>query len=273
MNKPKPPIKGRLLRLFLWLAGIAVAFVVYGDLFGPQTAAYGAAHWIAWKDPTVNIVPQPLNYGSASESPGTTLSYFGNSFEAPWKGLVEQKQSANIKVVAFASGQALMIWAPMGKTGELEGITADKEIGSPAMRNLFADELKSTPYQQTWIILNATTSQVKFLDPARVSSRTLELLLFKEMGEIESETGMYSFQTSTARGFQLGNPASTWRTRLDFFDSAGNSLGEISCWLGKTPSARGTQAEINRIIQTFHPVTSASNNSPSPAILPASARK
>src|SRR5690348_17277189 len=45
MNKPKLPLKRRLLRLFAWLAGIAFAFFLYGELLGPQTTFYIMAHY------------------------------------------------------------------------------------------------------------------------------------------------------------------------------------------------------------------------------------
>jgi hypothetical protein len=47
------------------------------------------------------------------------------------------------------------------------------------------------------------------------------------------------------------------------FNSAGNFLGEILCVFGKDSSARGTQADLNRIIQTFHPVSASAVASPS----------
>ena len=270
MTKPKLPLKRRLLRLFFWLAGIAVVFVIYGDLFGPHTTFYIMAHYMAYRDSSVNIVPKPLTDNTSSHSPGTTLSYYGETFEVPWRGIVVQKVVSKITAVEFASGQSLMIWAPMGRRGILNDAVDDKQMGEDWRLALGPGDLMRTAYDQKSAVLNVTTSDLKFLDPPRDSLRTFYLLLFKELGEIESSAGMYSFQTSAARGFQLGNPASAWRTRLDFFDSAGNSLGEIVCWLGKNPSARGTQAEINRIIQTFHPVASASNNSASLAPSPTS---
>lgn len=254
MAKPKLPLKRRLLRLFLWLTGIALAFFTYGALLGSQTDSYIMARYTAHEMPEVNIVPQPLRDLTTSQAPGTDLSYYGNSFEAPWKGITEQKTYPAATIVKFASGQTLMTWVPMGKLGILEDIASDKTTGGPAMRILFADDLKTTPYDQESALLRITSGQVKFFDPRRVSARRFFLLFFKAMSEIESSTGVYDFQTSAVRGFQLGNPANTWRTRLDFFDSHGNALGEISCWFGGTASARGTQAELNRIIQTFHPI-------------------
>lgn len=278
MKKPKLSLKRRLLRLFLWLAGIALAFFLYGELLGPQTTFYIMAHYLAYKDSTVNIVPRPLTGNTVSQSPGTTLSYYGNTFEVPWRSIVVQKVVSKIALVEFASGQSVMVWAPMGRRGILNDAVDDKQMGEDWGRALGSADLMRTPYDQKSAVLNVTTSDLKFLDPPRDSLRTFYLLLFKELGEIESSTGIYTFQSGAARGFQLGNPAKTWRTRLDFFDSTGNSLGEIVCWLGKDASARGTQAEINRIIQTFHPIASTPNspalarvppNSPSHAVSPA----
>jgi hypothetical protein len=123
-----------------------------------------------------------------------------------------------------------MVWAPTGKRGFLEDVAEDKDTGSPAMRALFAEDIKDT-------------------------ARHFFLLFFKgTSADAVLKTGAFEFQTPVIRGFQIGNPVNAGRTGLDFFDSTGNSLGEIICFFGKGISARGTQAELNRIIQTFRPV-------------------
>lgn len=272
MAKTQRSVKHRLLRLFLWLAGIVLAFLAYGELFGWQTDYFVMAHYTASRLPFVNVAPQPLADRTCSQAPGATLSYYGNSFDVPWKGITEEKRVGKVTVVKFASGQVLMVWTPTGKRGFLEDVAEDKDTGSPAMRALFAEDIKDTPYEQESALLNITSAQVKFFNPPRMSERGAFLLFFKGMSQdAELKTGAFEFQTPTVRGFQIGNPVNARRTRLDFFDSTGDSLGEIICFFGKGISARGTQAELNRIIQTFHvvrniaaPSTSA-KNPPHPA--------
>lgn len=266
MTKPRLSLKRRLLRLFLWLSGTALAFFTYGALFGSQTDFYVMARYTAYRMPDTNVVPQPLIDTSISQSPGATLSYYGNAFEVPWKGVAvipwkgpaKLKSPANITNLKFDSGQVLMIWAPTGKNGLLQEIADDKStMGSPVMRALFATDIKDGPYQEESALLNATSDQVKFFDPPRASARGFFLLFFKSIAENpEIKTGIYAFHTPFVRGFQRGNPAYSSRIRLDFFDANGNSLGELCFGYGKETSYRGTQADLNRIIQTFHSVAS-----------------
>jgi len=259
MTKSPLSLKRRLLRLSLWLAGIALALLTYGELLGSQTDAYFMAHHTAHNAPEVNISPQSLTDNATSQAPGTTLSYYGITFEVPWTGISEQKTARNVAALKSASGQALIIWAPTGKEGMLYDIATDeKGMGGPTMNALLAQDIKESPYAQESALLTSSASQVRFLDPPRVSWRRAFLLLFKAMAEDpELKSGIYAFQSSPVRGFQLGNPAYASRIRLDFFDSAGNSLGEVVCFFGKDASARGTQADLNRIIQTFHPVANS----------------
>lgn len=272
MTKSPLSLKRRLLRLFLWLAGIAAVFITYDALLGWQTLYFSMARYTANREPEVNIVPQPLMDYAISDTTGTTVSYYGNSFEAPWKGMAvvpgkgpaKLKSPANITNLKFDSGQVLMIWAPTGKNGLLQEIANDKStMGSPQMRALFAADIKDGPYQEESALLNATSDQVKFFDPPWVSARRFFLLFFKAIAENpEIKTGIYAFHTPVVRGFQRGNPAYSARVRLAFFDSNGNSLGEVCLWYDKQTSFRGTQADLNRIIQTFHPLAASA---PAPA--------
>lgn len=266
MTKPKLSLKHRLIRLFLVLSGIAVVFITYVALFGWQTDYYFMAHYTASRVPGVNVVPKPLLDMTPSQAPGTTLSYFGNSFEVPWKNTKMEKSPLNIALVKFASGQVVMIWAPTRKTGFLDEVANDKKMGSPAMRAMFAQDTKAGPYQQESALLSVSPNQVRFFDPPRVSARRAFLLFFKAIvAPAGMSTGIYSYETSAARGFQIGNPAKSPRVSLYMFGPAGDSLGEIVCFFGKDASAQGTQADVNRIIQTFHPLKPSNSASTSSA--------
>jgi hypothetical protein len=269
MAKPQLSLKRRLLRLLLWLAGVALAFITYGALLGAQTNFYFMAHYTAHQVPEVNVVPQPLLDSTASQAPGTALSYYGDTFEVPWQGMATLKPAGklkpvpNITNVKFASGQVLMIWAPTGSRGFLQDVAEDKTMGSAQMRALFASDIKGGPYQEESALLNATSDQVKFFDPPWVSARRFFLLFFKSIAEgPEIKTGIYAFHTPVVRGFEIGNPAYSPHVRLDFFDMNGNSLGEVISAYGKQTSYRGTQADLNRIIQTFHPLANSSTTAP-----------
>lgn len=263
MAKPQLSLKRRPLRLFLWIGAIAVVYVIYGALLGAQTNSYLGARYTAHLEPEVNVVPQPLIDNTISEAPGTTLAYYGNAFETPWSGAAQLRSVGKLSEIKFASGQVLLVSAPAGKQGFLQEVADDKTTGTPELRALFAADIKDGPYQEESALLNATSDQVKFFDPAWVSARRFFLLFFKSIAEnSEIKTGIYAFHSSVVRGFQIGNPSYSPHVRLDFFDWNGNSVGEIISAYGKETSYRGIQADLNRIIQTFHPLAPSA---PAPA--------
>lgn len=254
-EKKRPLVKRRILRLFTWLAGIAL--VLY--LFGHQTQLVIVTHYIAKRAPDVNVVPQPLTDQSVSQAPGTTLSYYGMAFQVPWQGIVKQRVAKNITALNFASGQAIMIWAPTGKDGFLNQAARDSTTGSPSVRATLQGDLTTPPYQQYSSLLNITPSQIRPFTSPRTAGRGFLLLFFKAIA-VNLHSGAYEFHTPALRGFQQGDPATSSRVQLDMFDNPGNSLGEVICFLGKDASARGTQADINRIIQTFHPLVASADS-------------
>jgi hypothetical protein len=205
------------------------------------------AHQLASNFPNVSMVPQPLADLTPSEAPGTTLTFYGNAFEVPWKGILSQRPDRYATSVAFASDRKIIVWHTNNSLGPL------KAIADP----------KTSAYDLESALLNVTPAQIRFFDAPLLSANRAILLTGKAItASRDLKTGAYEFQTPAVRGFQIGNPAYAANTRLDFFDPTGNSLGEIVCFFGKNAAARGTQADLNRIIQTFHPIANSSTTAP-----------
>lgn len=250
MWKPTQPLKRRLLKEFWCLVALGLAFLIYREFLGPRLMPVLEAHNVASNMPAVNVVPQPLSNLTPSAAPGTTITAYGNTFEVPWKDIVWRRVLPELTAITFATHRGL------------RALSAKYKLGPPEW--MFDDYPKTSAFDHESLMWNATPPQVRFFDSPRISAQRALLLLNKGiLGDDELRSGVYEFQTPVTRGFQIGNPASSGRIYLDFFDSGGNSLGEIDCSFGNENP--GTQAELNRIIQTFHPVTTTAPASASAA--------
>lgn len=239
-----PHFNHKLLRLLLCFLGAAPLFIIYKEFVAPRMNPISMKDQIASVVPEVSVVPRPLNDLNSSGATGTTLGFYGDTFEVPWKQLIGRRIVRDTAVITFAPHIGIIVWSPLSKVWSLPAMPPDSPTHSAHIS-----------YGEESAVLSVTPSQIRFFDPPQLSASRVSLLLRKALsGGSEFKTGLYRFHTAATRGFQIGDPAKSARVRLDFFDPAGNSLGGIICVFGKDASARGTQAELNRIIQTFHPI-------------------
>src|ERR1700690_3998474 len=120
----------RLVCAFGRVAALLVILGVLLNLLGPPISIFFMAPWEARKIPTVKVTAQPLTDYSVSDAPGTMLSYFGYSFDAPWnasfKTRKSQKESGGIVELKFDSGQSLLLIAPTNQNGLLSEFVEDQ---------------------------------------------------------------------------------------------------------------------------------------------------
>jgi hypothetical protein len=242
-------LKRKLVRLLLYAVGAVPLFLAYRGFLAPRIDPLVMKDNISSTMPEVSLVPQPIVDLSPSKASGTTLTFYGNTFEAPWRE-IGRRINGDFAVVTFAPRIGIMIWSSMSRTAPLRVARLNS---TTRMAGISYDEESAT--------LNMTPTQIRFLDPPQVSATRVSLLVRKALSGPGLKSGIYRFRTATIRGFQIGNPAESSQVRLDMFNSAGNFLGEILCVFGKDSSARGAQADLNRIIQTFHPIADNSASS------------
>lgn len=259
--------KGSVLVRLLWLVVLGIPVATFLDLFGVQIGCSLDAKWMARKAPEINVVPQPLADTAISSDTGTTLSYFGYSFEVPWTGIPKErvvtKQETGLRVVVltFPSGQVIIFWAPVTEEGIVSEIAGEfKSQHGPDARH--GGLLDSSPYAQYAALLNVAPSQIAPFGPRNAAQRTYWLLFFKAFALPPGlETGAYSLQTSALHGFQIGNPARSPRVLLRLFDIADHYSLEFSCAVDRDGPVKLTQPEINRIIQTVRPIANPQSRS------------
>lgn len=249
----------RLLCAFGRVAALLVLLAVLLRLLGPPITIFFTVRWAAKKIPAVKVTPQPLADYSVSDAPGTTLSYFGYSFEAPWNANFKTQESpknsveSGIVQLKFESGQDLVLIAPANQRGLLGELVQDQSSHMESLRPVFGDLINRSAYDQYAALLNTSPSSIRAFGPRAESSRGLTLLMIKAMAVPASlETGAFSFELPDKRGFQIGDPRKSRQIWLEVLDLKGHHV-EIICATAKD-NIRFTQPELNRILKSIHTV-------------------
>lgn len=203
------------------------------------------------------MTPRPLADYSVSDTPGTSISYFGYEFEVPWKASFEKKGGFNKNGIVqfnFESGQAVVLIVPENYGGLLTEIADDQSLNMKNLRLVFGGLMDRSPYDQYSTLLNTTPQSIRAWGPRAEAVRGVTLLTIKAIA-IPSpglDAGAFSFELHDKRGFQIGDPQKTGTEVLEVF-GAGHYYVEIICATSKD-SAKLSQPELNRILTSLHPV-------------------
>lgn len=89
----------------------------------------------------MKVTPQQLPDYTASNAPGTTLSYFGYAFEVPWTASFKQKAfgKGGLVHLEFESGQSVTFIVPAKQSGLLTEIVQDKSLRMENLELAFGD--------------------------------------------------------------------------------------------------------------------------------------
>lgn len=242
---------------------LLVLLAVLGALFGPSLTTFFLVRRVANEIPSVSVVPRALTDYSVSDAPGTTLSYFGYSFEVPWTGSFKTRVSTRnstttgLVQIKFSSGQDLLFNVPRDQSGLLSEIAKERSSDAPNFGLAFSDLIKRPAYDQYSALLNTSPSTVRPFGPRAEAARGQVLLMIKAMALPTSlQTGAFSFQFPNKRGFQIGDPSKSQGVWLEVLDFDGHYV-EILCGVTRN-GIRLTQPELNRIIESLRtlPVSS-----------------
>jgi hypothetical protein len=244
---------------FVRVAILIALLIVLIDLLGPPITIFFTARWEARKVPGVKVTPQQLSDYSASDAPGTALSYFGYAFDVPWNASFKQKGPGKSSMVQlqFESGQNLTFIVPTNQGGLLTEIVQDRSLNMNNLQLVFGDLMNRSAYDQYAALLNTTPRSIRTFGPRSEAVRGVTLLTIKAIAVAPGlETGVFSFRLPDKRGFQIGDPQKSRRVDLEVFDIGGHHV-EIVCTSTKD-SIKLSQPELNRILKSFHAVLAES---------------
>jgi hypothetical protein len=246
----------RLLGAVVRVAILFAVLISLINLIGPRITIFYMTRLVARKSPAVKVTPLPLSNYSVSDEPGTTLSYFGYTFDVPWKGNFKQKafEKNGLVQLDFDSGQNLTFIVPANQDGLLVELAQDKSLHMESLQIIFADLLHRSAYDQYAALLNATPAGVKAFGPGARAVQEVTLLTIKSIAVGPGlKTGAFSFDLPDKRGFQIGDPAQSKRVDSEIF-GFGNHYVEIICVATKD-TFKLTQPQINRILESLHTVS------------------
>jgi hypothetical protein len=168
---------------------------------GPPIGISLIARKEARRFPGVKVTPQQLPDYTASDAPGTTLSYFGYSFEVPWNASFKQKAfgKGGLVQLEFESGQSVTFILPANQSGLLTEVVQDKSLHMENLELAFGDLMKRSPYDQYAALLNTTPLSIRAFGPRAEAVRGATLLTIKAIAAgpgLEQEYLPLNYQTS-----------------------------------------------------------------------------
>lgn len=246
----------RRKRLLISLGIVVVACVIYLWFFGTQTFFALEAHNTARKLPFVRLTPVPLSDSSVSQASGTALSYFGYEFEVPWTDIDVEKTKivgGNKVIIAFRSGNVLSLWS--GQPHEFMNYLLEQgKIDKHTFGKIYGDEALQSDYNFKRLILETTPDKITiFTDSRKVVSQGVLLMVKAICVGGDPNSGIFSVQGKEFRGFQYGLPQNPpKRLSVELFPPDGHL--DLIFAQKKNGSTTISQADINRVVQTFHKV-------------------
>jgi hypothetical protein len=238
--------------LLLPLVIAAALALTYAHFFATRTEFIWRMKQEAARDHYLARVPIPIQDTTISGAPGTTVTSFGYEFELPWPA--EVNVSEDIRAVALSQSEekAVAFMNPTKFRGPLNDLRQRAKEGGEDLRILEYLFGAQSDYYLERSTLYATPDQLSFIFPGRKKALAALWLSFKQIREKEAETGLYSFKTGQLRGFQFGDPRRAKSIVVEAFDDQDRKLEFV--FSNKFPTNLTiTQAEINRVLQTFHP--------------------
>lgn len=274
---PLPTVQHRRAsrHIFLWCA-LALVVVVLCVYFGPQAVTYWRLRPATLRSADISprgwsSIPRALTDATVARSDGTLVSYYGYTFEVPWKEIDRERNEGRWVEVHFRKGQTLTFynpeffdWDPINSyVGRMEPI-----MGHDYFRVAFGTGVNKSKYEQFQSVVSTTPSQFSPFRSHKEFARVLTLLEIKGLWfeHNVATPDIFSFDTTDYRGFELSGLSHDWqRAVLDLFDKSDHHSFAIRIEVDSRSGEKLTQSEINRVIQTFR-TTSASEPNQSPNV-------
>jgi hypothetical protein len=210
--------------------------------------------WDARREPDLWVVPQPLPTTPAETSLGKSFSYFGYEFESPWTEVTFERKTQTVAVLNFSGGQVISVLGWRDGDGMVQAIKGGSAQRGAALDPVFGEGTVRSDYELISRTLNVTPADLRILSSRQKMVGNSVLLRIKQIDLPRIKHGVYSFQTNSFRGFQKGDPLQDAMVIIEAFDAQDR---KIQLWIGAKPDAspKLTQADINRILYSFRPIT------------------
>jgi len=212
-------------------------------------------------EPKLWYVPRPLSLGAPGPFKGRSFAYFGYGFDSPWTELKRERKTESVVVLNFSTGEVIVVFAPAENGSELDEMKREAEKRGEDIRSVFGDEATRTNYALRSKILSLTPGDLRLVS-SRQQMVADSVLLFLKKTEIATlKGGLFSFQTKQFHGFQEGGPTQDDTVTIEAFDSQDQKL-KLLISLERGAASRPSQADINHILVSLHPVAPSQSTDP-----------
>lgn len=234
-----------------------VLFGMFALYYAKPISAVLYVKWQARTRPELRAVPQPLPTSSIDNSPGRRFSYFGYEFELPWSDLPQERMLESVVVLNFANHTAISLF---DQSTQPDSFSTLREIASKRGTDIgtyWGDQAASSRYGLLARTLTITPSDLGLFSSRQRMVGDSMLLLIKGIQTRRYEGRLYSFVTSSYRGFQEGSPEHDRAVIIQAFDGSDH---EVEIWISTKPNEKPvSQAEVNRLLFSLHPVTGSTH--------------
>jgi len=243
--------------------------IALGAYFGPQSITYRRLRPFLVRPNNSpprgwSSVPQELTDTTASMAKGATISFYGYRFDVPWKEIDKQWNEGRSVKVLFKTGQVLRFnnpeyfdWSPINSfSGQIDQIS---------FRRAFGTGIDQTKYEQFQSVISVAPSQLTPLCSHRTFARIRTLLEIKGLWFEHSTAApdVFSFETKDYRGFENSGLPHDWQNVvLHLFDRRDRHWFTVAIEVDPRFDVKLTQAEVNRVIQSFREAPSYKPNQP-----------
>jgi hypothetical protein len=250
-------------RVALWaIALLPIALIAFACFFGVQSFLWWRVKQLEKSNPVVWVIPQALRNTVPAKQPGLKLTVYRYEFEVPWTDIELDKTRSGdfVTVYYFRSGPFLMFMNPEKAVNAKAIFLADDEKRRVAMQ-MWGEKTLESNFTLTKAMLETSPTQMSLFAPRGKVVGLGILLMLKIIPATGGETGIFAFDTSTIRGFQMGDPDKRPKViSVRAFDMGDHQL-ELTFGMQKGSTGQITQAEVNRVLQTVRPVSESEDGS------------
>ncbi len=242
-----------------WRVGVAL-LVCFAAMFA---AGFVWEQWAGWQltqeflreNPNLVAVPVPLPDTRIAQLDGARVAILGLSVQVPWKEVLRQRDFGTMSFVGFKDGGVLMLTSPSITKAidqRIQSLAKNRQEAD-AIRETIGSHVSNCCYDLMARELAATPSQVRWWNQWG-NGRSNFVLLMRKSEEVMDSSTIYNMSGGEMRGFQFGNPAvAPYGVTLELFDRD-DRRHEIRISRYDASSPFLTQAEVNAIVASIHPI-------------------
>ena len=243
----------------------AIILLILVFLVAGFTVKYGlqTLTWIEGKlwnsdSPWLANVPQPIAQTLAPLPPlpgaakPALVKAYNYEFKSPWPGNPTAKGTLTYTEFRYDSGQVIVFFDPDSQVDTMRTLKASNPAEYQRFATVFADKPLNTNFEMYQAVYQTTPSQLSPIASPSDAMRMNVLLLWKlSFGlDLPCEGDFYSFDWSTAKGFQFGNPDKKVPVAVRAFNDRDHQFRFIFT-AANAAADRITQNDINTIMQTL----------------------